>query len=674
MSEISRLYATLGFKIDDQGVKAFQKKLQQTAKKVNQFGNSVQKTTKPLRTQAVGIAALSKRYNKLAGTLQQVRNDYRKINEAYRKGDISLEKRKRILNEINRRYRELRHSTDAATQAQRRYNKTPANRRTGMGGNGLAIAAGAATAGYSAIQSSQAYQNFQGIQSGLLAATGDRKKAVQDFEYLVKLSKRLGTFIGDSAKNFTKLSAAAKGTDLEGQGVRDIFTAISSYGRVLNLSTGEMDSVLRGLSQTISKGQLYAEDVSGQIGEALPGFMQALARSQGYVDAQGNANVGALRKAMEGGSLTAEDVYPGLAEELMRMANSGDALSKAINNTSASFGRFRTNVWLSNKAFNESGFDSSMRSFVNQLSDALVRAEPLWEALGKASVYVGTALEAPVELFGVLASKLPVVEKFVTENSTAFKLLGAALVTVVKPLRKMFLFFAAIPLAMMAITDLLENWGRDRTFEEWAVQIGAIALGLYALKGPLKMVHGLFKGILGTTTAIGAATGGIKKRAGIGTVLKSASRVAGTAAIPVLIVGTVGSALLALVSLIEGMFDNGVSTNTGIGYKGHKASMNLKFDEPLVDVPKVIGEWWEDFTGGAGNVVNPSLRMLQEPPIPLNNTRTSNQYNVDAPLTIEISNYNNDPNELADVINSRFADNLNSVLRTTSGSNQVTER
>ncbi|MCL7942232.1 tape measure protein [Halomonas sp. ATCH28] len=738
MSQIASLFANLGFTIDTRNLDKFERSLTDTAKKVNRFGDGVRRSTAPVKKQVAGITALQKRYNKLGGALSQVRQDFSKINQAYRAGDISLEKRKRLLTDINNRYRELKRSTDSATYAQKRYNRTPTKQRQSIRERSRSVlptVASAAAGGYAAIRSSQAYQTYQGIQSGLVAATGSRQQAIKDFEYLVKLSKDLGTFIGDSSQSFMQLSAAAKGTTLEGEGVRGIFTAVSSYSRVLNLSATQMEGVYRGLTQTISKGQLYSEEVRGQIGEALPGFIQALARSTGYIKEDGNADVAALNKAMELGQIQAEDVYPELSEELMRMANAGGALEEAMNNTGAAFGRFRTNAWLANKTLNDSGFDKAIRNVVNQSSEAIVRAEPLWMALGAASVHLGNMLETPIELFGALNMHLPKVTEFVGENELAFKGLGAAITATVKPLRTLFLLFVGV----QALSDLLIDFDRDRSMAEWAVQLGLIAGLLYALKGPLKMVGRMFGGILGTVTKIGTATSKIPKTlpgaAAKETAKATTKRVPGLAQVwsawEAAKIGidvyneydkakdeapkdwitrraeergidvTVDSE--PFFDRVKGWFESGTNDPLPVHSVEVLPYNPAPINPPELNIPKPevfhqlndsnIDEYFKSLKGLSlpeidVSVASPKLDLsflkdllgggfqpydsstLQ----PNTNNRQESTYNIDAPITVNVEGSNMDAQDLAGEISSQFERHFNSVLRSSSASQQMVEK
>ncbi len=114
---------------------------------------------------------------------------------------------------------------------------------------------------FAATASTQSYQGYVGTQAGLTAATGSQEQASVEFKFLEQLADKLGVFVGDMAKSFTSLSANTRNTSLEGQGTRDVFEAVASYSRVLNLSAADQNGVFRALTQMVGKGQVYAEEL-----------------------------------------------------------------------------------------------------------------------------------------------------------------------------------------------------------------------------------------------------------------------------------------------------------------------------------------------------------------------------------------------------------------------------
>lgn len=109
----------------------------------------------------------------------------------------------------------------------------------------------------------------------------------------------------EAAKTFF---AAGMNSSLAPQ-VNDIFRAFTDAGAAMQLSGDEMSRVFLALGQMMSKGKVQAEELRGQLGEALPGAFQLAADAMGMTTAQ-------LDKFMADGNLTAEDLLPKLAAAL----------------------------------------------------------------------------------------------------------------------------------------------------------------------------------------------------------------------------------------------------------------------------------------------------------------------------------------------------------------------
>lgn len=511
--EIAKLSARLGFDIDQRSLKNAERKIDQMANRMRGVTETYRKANGPAKSYAKNVDAIARRYDKVGGSLQRVRNDFYSVNEQFRQGNITAQRRNSLLEQMILEYRRLKAAKASAAA-------TPDGTERRRGNHGLISALhsdtglGLMAGGFAAYRSSQAYQNYQGIQSSLKAATGDAESAADSFQYLVNLSRQLGTNVSDTAKNFSQLAAAAKNTSLEGQGVRDIFTAVSSYSRVLNLNPGDLDRVFRGLTQTISKGQIYSEEARQQIGEQLPGFIQALARAGGYVNSKGEADVMKLNKAMQAGLVTAEKVYPKLSQELMKMANEGDALTEAMNNTSAAIGRFKTNVWLANVLFNQAGFDESIRNLFSTMSDATMRAEPLWKLLGQTSKFVGQAIEVPIELFGTLAERLGFFTDEAGKANEKAMLIGAALLAVSKKARTLFAVLWLIPATLSGINNIIQNGIQD--WKDWAFVVAGIAASALLLRNRLGGIAGSLGKIKSAGGLGGISEGSSKKGRGRG--------------------------------------------------------------------------------------------------------------------------------------------------------------
>ena len=532
-NEIAKLFGTLGFKVDNKGVKQFERTMNRLEKRMKglgqaqskAFGNGRGGASKGISKQATAIERLTSRYDKFGGALQRIRNDMQRTNALYKSGNISAEKRNDLL-------RRMAYQYDKVAKARARYerygdrgrgrpSKIGPQLRGAMSGFIPGIGGG-----FAAMQSVQSYQQSVGMEQALTSASGDPKKAGDDMKYLVNQSRRLGLYIGNVGRAFANMTAAARGTSLAGEGVRHVFEGIASQARVLNLSAADTDGIFRAITQIMNKQQVMAEELKNQLGERMPGAIQATARAMGYLRENGEADTQALFKAMQNGELVAEEVLPKLSDEMLKMANTGGALDKAMTNTSAAIARFRTNLWLANRTFNESGFDKSVRNLFNSMSDAIMKAEPLWRILGKSSEVFVNALRAPIELFGVLGEKMGI---FVNEDgpmlSDKMKGIGAAIMLAVRPLRKLLFLFGILPAAFTFAKDIIENGFDTSSWKDLAIQIGTIVAAVTMLAPKLlkiarslsrmsRSVRGLRRGGFTIGTTAGSALEDASRRDG----------------------------------------------------------------------------------------------------------------------------------------------------------------
>lgn len=140
----------------------------------------------------------------------------------------------------------------------------------------------------------------------------------------------------EAAKTFF---AAGMNSSLAPQ-VNDIFRAFTDAGAAMQLSGDEMSRVFLALGQMMSKGKVQAEELRGQLGEALPGAFQLAADAMGMTTAQ-------LDKFMADGNLTAEDLLPKLAAALK--AKYSESAKRAADTTQGKLNQM-LNAWEEYKA------------------------------------------------------------------------------------------------------------------------------------------------------------------------------------------------------------------------------------------------------------------------------------------------------------------------------------
>lgn len=250
---------------------------------------------------------------------------------------------------------------------------------------GVATAAlGGMSAAFGAQEISRAGMAFESYRAALGSVTDSSEKAEAVLNYLKKTSNDLGLNMEASTEQFTLLSAAAKGTSLQGAQTMEIFEGISMAMTALGRSTDDTSGALNAIQQMISKGKVSSEELKEQLGERLPGAFQIAARSMGMT-------TDALFKALEDGKVKASDLIPKLAAELKKQY--GDAAAAAAEGVRANVNRMQNAfTQLSDTVF-KSGFGDSLNAQLKGVIQTI--SGPGADELGKSlGYYLGSAVTA----------------------------------------------------------------------------------------------------------------------------------------------------------------------------------------------------------------------------------------------------------------------------------------
>lgn len=204
---------------------------------------------------------------------------------------------------------------------------------------------------------------FEQIEARLIAAVGTSAAAGQEFNFIADVASNLGLALGQTAKQYSSLAAAAEGTELAGDPVRELFLGTAEAAAALRLSTDDTGGALRALQQIISKGTVQAEELRGQFGERIPGAFKIAADALGVTTQQ-------LNKLLKDGQVLATDLLPKLGRELRRRF--GENAQKATESLTASLGRVNTEFFLLIKSLDDLiGTSSAFQAFVDGLVEGL---------------------------------------------------------------------------------------------------------------------------------------------------------------------------------------------------------------------------------------------------------------------------------------------------------------
>lgn len=179
------------------------------------------------------------------------------------------------------------------------------------------------------------------FEKAMTLLKGSTEAAGQEFKYISDLSNTLGLSLFDAADAYVSLTAATKGTALEGQATRDVFEAVSKAMSTLGKSSADTQGALLAISQMVSKGTVSMEELRGQLGERLPGAFQLAATAMGMTTQE-------FDKFVSSGNLTATEFLPKLSQALKNTF--GD--TSAVDGYAASMARLQNSV---SQAFIEIG-------------------------------------------------------------------------------------------------------------------------------------------------------------------------------------------------------------------------------------------------------------------------------------------------------------------------------
>ena len=185
---------------------------------------------------------------------------------------------------------------------------------------------------------------FETSMARFKAASGSIEIARKQMGFVIKTANTLGLRIDTSAKAFSRLTAATRGTSLEGEGARRVFLAVSKAAAALRLGAGEVEGTFRAIEQIMSKGSVQAEELRGQLGERLPGAFRIAAESMGVTTM-------ALGKMLKNGEVLADDFLPKFAAALEKAF--GDTALDNVNSLQGSMNLLANEGLLFAQAFNQ---------------------------------------------------------------------------------------------------------------------------------------------------------------------------------------------------------------------------------------------------------------------------------------------------------------------------------
>lgn len=225
------------------------------------------------------------------------------------------------------------------------------------------------------------YQKIMEI--GLQRASSERsidfvfdKDAVQVKEFTKSLAQTTGLDIAELQAQFASFGASAT-TTMGLEGSEELFKNMIGYARLMGRSEEEIKRALTALSQMAGKGQIMAEELKGQLAEAVPGMVQVFAKATGKTEQE-------LFDAMKKGALKSADTLQKVTQELNKQITAKGGWKTISESTQAQLGNLK-NSW-------NTTLDSIFRGSEDGLQDFTRSLTTLLNALGGSGKSLGESL------------------------------------------------------------------------------------------------------------------------------------------------------------------------------------------------------------------------------------------------------------------------------------------
>jgi len=209
-------------------------------------------------------------------------------------------------------------------------------------------------------------KELQSLDMALKQVTGTQENFATQQSFLKRISEQYGVELKSLTKTYTQFYVAAK-DKLSGSEIQKIFESVTKAGATMGLSVESQERAFLALNQMMSKGTIQAEELRGQLGEALPGAFGIMAKALGVNEQQ-------LGKMMKDGKLLAQDVLPKFAAQLEKTYGIENITN--VDNLTASQNRL-SNAWTSFvRSLDEDG--NKMTKFLKGMYDIMTDTVDGW--------------------------------------------------------------------------------------------------------------------------------------------------------------------------------------------------------------------------------------------------------------------------------------------------------
>jgi tape measure domain-containing protein len=313
-------------------------KLTSLASQVRALKNEQDNLSGALKTTRTSLQSAEGSYNAMSQKLNQLRKDLKEIPGAFNAQTGAINKGipavARYVSEINRLDATIK-KVDATLGQHQRNVGNYSGALGGVGGQLAQLAAGYLTVQTAMQAAGRAFDSamqLDSISTVLEFTFKSADIAEEKLRMLRESADRLGVGYISLANSYKSFTAAAIASNFPLVQAEKIFSAVTNAGAKMKLTSDQMSGALLALQQMISKGNVQAEELRGQLSERLPGAFAIAARAMGVTEMQ-------LNKMLKDGQVLAADLLPKLATELDKTF--GNDKTERIESLQASWTRLK---------------------------------------------------------------------------------------------------------------------------------------------------------------------------------------------------------------------------------------------------------------------------------------------------------------------------------------------
>jgi tape measure domain-containing protein len=175
---------------------------------------------------------------------------------------------------------------------------------------------------------------FESMRKAIDFASGSMEAGAKNFQFVTDLANKLGLDLKGTAEGYKTFASASNLAGQSSQETNRQFAAVAKAAQVMGLSTEDTKGAFLALGQMMSKGNVQAEELRGQLGERLVGAFGIAAKAMGVT-------TGELNKMLQKGQVLASDFLPKFATELENTFGKGNT---QVTSLAASQNRFNSSI------------------------------------------------------------------------------------------------------------------------------------------------------------------------------------------------------------------------------------------------------------------------------------------------------------------------------------------